>query len=282
MAILKKVGNDWIEVPEALQDNKDYTELKDLEVMSSRGGYVGQVELIYATHREVFDSLSPSSLREKNFEYIVLKQQESELKKRIDLLKNEIINLHSALDNKADALDGGSAGTIEFKETKKVSYDDKAIAKIKELINANGGIDKDGKAIVEDKINEKQLQAFQKTHPELSQQIEALKTYKTDIRMAIKANPDFVMPERDALDEMFREDREKAHSERYRTFCEVYELAEKYENKTIKMSEAEVFKAQMEILKTEYSNARKNEVLKDVLENVSKSDIPDKGDMEMC
>jgi len=59
------------------------------------------------------------------------------------------------------------------------------------------------------------------------------------------------MPDKNAVDEMFKEEREKACSERYRIYKDVHALAESYENKTIKLSEAEVLKSQMEILKNE-------------------------------
>lgn len=269
--IIKRVNDKWTEVPDALNEEKEYTALKGEEIASTSDGYVGEVELMYATHREVFDSLSPASLREKNFQYILLKQQEANIKKEMDLLKSEIVALHSALDNKADMVDAGSAGTIQFQEVKKAVYDDKAIEQIKQL---------SGNTLFEEKVSEKKIKAFEKEHPELKEKIEAIRTYKTELKMVIKPNPEFVMPEKDAVDEMFKEEREKACSERYRIYKDVHALAESYENKTIKLSEAEVLKSQMEILKNEYTKIRKEELINETLNEMNK-ESPSKDEMEM-
>lgn len=266
--IIKKVDGKWTEVPDALNSEKEYTALKGEEVASTQDGYVGEVELMYATHREIFDALSPASLREKNFQYVLLKQQENEIKKQLDLLKSEILTLHSALDNKADMVDAGSAGTITFQENKKAIYTKEAIEEIKKLGASNA---------FEEKISEKQLKAFIKEHPEMQEKIDKLRTFKTEIKMVIKPNPDFVMPNKDAIDEMFKEEREQACSERYRIYSSVHSLAESYENKTIKMSEAEILKSQMEILKNEFTKACKDELIKDTLDK----DLKDKNFNEM-
>jgi len=269
--IIKRNGDGWTEVPDALNADKEYTALKGVEIASTSDGYVGEVELMYATHREIFDSLSPASLREKNFQYVLLKQQEVNLKKQLDLLKSEIVALHSALDNKSDMVDAGSAGTIQFQEIKKPVYDDKAIEQIKQLAGNN---------VFEEKISEKKIKSFEKEHPELKEKIEAIRTYKTELKMVIKSNPEFVMPKKDVVDEMFKEEREKACSERFRIYQDVHTLAESYESKTIKLSEAEVLKAQMEILKNEYTKIRKEELINETIKEINKESAS-KDEMEM-
>lgn len=286
--IFKKINNDWQECPKALADKDQYERVDPIqnEIKSDANGYVGDVELMYATHSEVFDAISPASLKEKTYQFILLKAQEKALKDKISLLNDEIKHLHFAVEsngNQVDTLKGGNAGEISFQETKKVVYTPEAVEMIKSLINKQGGnVSKDGKQIIEDKINEKQLQAFEKANPELAKQIEALKKYKTEIKTVVKPNKDFMLGQEDP-NEIFKDDRQLAASERYKIFRNVYENAVAYESKTLKLNEAQMFASQMEILKSEFDNIKKEEIIKSMFKEPSKEEpeVSDSNEMEM-